>query len=166
MSTLTDFFLNSRRSVVQLELLEIIHPSFSETFRICRNARAGVTVTYEDSTTHFHRFVPCGITKKGARSNLDTGIQVSLGDLGETIVKELDRVENDDSYAVKPIVNYRVYKSTDLANVLMGPFKFEVGPISYNNKGSTFEAAAPGLNFSKTGELYTIDRFPMLRGFL
>jgi hypothetical protein len=29
-----------------------------------------------------------------------------------------------------------------------------------------FEAKAPSLNVNKTGELYTFDRFPMLKGFL
>jgi len=166
MSALTEFFLGSKRQVVQLELLEISHPSFSRTFYIVRNNRNGVTVVIETSVSQFFEYMPLKVTGSGARDDLDTGIQVSFGDLGEVIPKELERIERDDSAYINPQVKYRIYKSDDLTQPLIGPYAFEITALSNNNKGASFEAKAPGLNFSKTGELYRVDRFPMLRGFL
>lgn len=42
-----DYFLNSPSSVVELELFEISHPSFSKVYRIVRNSAQGITATLE-----------------------------------------------------------------------------------------------------------------------
>lgn len=166
MSDIADFFLNSLKSEVQIELLEIAHPQFSRTYYLCRNYRKGVTVTLENSTERHFEYRPCKITKSANTDNLDAGLQISLGDLGTVIPAEIDRVEAVDGFNVMPTCKYRVYRSTDLTAPYIGPFYFEIKNVSNNRTGATLEAKAPGLNFSKTGELYTIDRFPMLRGFL
>lgn len=166
MSSFSQFFLGSNKNIAHLELLEIFHPSFSQLYRVVRNARKGVTVTLEDSTVALFNFQPLKITNSGARDDLDAGIKVSFGDLGKLLPKEIERVIQDDSFAIKPIVIYRTYRSDDLDNVLLGPYRFEIKTLTQNRTGATFEAAAPGLNFSKTGELYRIDRFIALRGFL
>lgn len=166
MSALTDFFLGSNKSAVQLETLEITHPSFTKPYYIVRNARKGVTAKREDGSSTVFDYVPMKITNTGARDDMDTGVQVSFGDLGQILPKELDNIDRDDSYRVTPLVIYRSYSSEDLDNILVGPFKFEIKTLSQDQSGATFEAAAPGLNYSKTGEFYRVDRFPMLRGFL
>lgn len=167
MTALTDFFLKSNRSAVQFELLEISHPKFSQTYYICRNHRDGVTVTLEDGVTK-QRFdyYPVSMKNDGARDNLDTGIQIVFGDLGTILPQELDKVENADAFLTYPTCIYRTYSSNDLSRPLVGPFVYEIASISSNQKGATMQAKAPGLNVNRTGELYKVDRFPMLRGFL
>lgn len=166
MSALTDFFLNSTRADVQLELLEISHPNFSKTYYICRNHRDGVTVTLEDSSVKFFQYLPTKITKNRSTDDLDTGLQVSFGDLGQLIPQELDRIEAADNFKVYPTCKYRTYSSNDLTVPLLGPFTFQIKAFTDNRKGATFQATAPVVNANKTGELYRIDRFPMLRGFI
>lgn len=166
MPDITAFFLNSNKSVVQLELLEIYHPNFSKIYRIVRNYRKGITVVLETGESFPFQFVPTKITSSGARNDLDVGISVSFGDLGELLPQEIDNVLNADGFGVAPIVTYRTYRSDDLSGPLMGPFQFEIITLTQNLEGATFQAQAPGLNYSKTGELYRIDRFKMLRGFL
>ncbi len=274
MSNYTEFFLASKSSVVQLELLEISHSKFTKTYRIVRNAVNGVTVdlqdyginlfnpndpdftpdfyvhpngnlaanptysatgyiplvagkTYTRSYASFYCYydenlnpvgndptvgtltftVPAGakfgrfsiadaalatfqinegdtletyrafgiadftyyplrIVGVGARDNLDFGLKIDLGDLGEVLPTELDAVSSESGYEEKPVVKYRTYRSDDLTAPLFGPLVLEVRSFSFNREGSTFEAKAPALNVNKTGELYKIDRFPMLRGFL
>lgn len=164
--TIADFYLGSTRNIIQYELLEISHPSFTKVYRIVRNNRSGLTVTLEDSSTGVFEYLPLKLTNSGARDDLDTGISVSFGDLGQVLPKELDRVDADDSYNVMPTVLYRTYRSDDLTAPLIGPYRLVVQSIAQNQSGATFNAAAPGLNIGKTGELYRVDRFPMLRGLL
>tara|TARA_Y100001973_G_C5206110_1_gene341642 strand:+ start:947 stop:1447 length:501 start_codon:yes stop_codon:yes gene_type:complete len=166
MSAYTEFFLASKSSIVQLELLEISHSSFTKTYRIVRNAVDGVTVTLEDASSQTFDYYPLRIVGVGTRDNLDFGIKIDLGDLGEVLPEELDAVSSDDGFSEKPVVKYRTYRSDDLTAPLFGPVVLEVRSFSFNREGSTFEAKAPSLNVNKTGELYKIDRFPMLRGFL
>lgn len=166
MSDYTEFFLNSRSSVIQLELLEISHSAFTQTYRVVRNAVNGVTVTLEDDSTQEFIYYPLRITSKGNRADLDQILQIDLGDLGEILPTELDAVDSADGFTEKPVVKYRTYRSDDLTTPLFGPLVLEVSAFSFNRQGSSFEAKAPSLNINKTGEVYKLDRFPMLRGFL
>jgi hypothetical protein len=310
------FFLSGKSSVVQLELLEISHPNFSKVYRIVRNAIAGVTVTLEDSSVSTFDYYPCQIIPNGSKNDLDQTLQIALGDLGQILPQELDRVvvkkpvafhagallgawvDNtgqlvakpfligtggsfyvplaathlqmgiDDDFmfdnsgvgfsvvinggapvsvgviartwtytagvlntaypysptsssapisvavtpgqllkitatgsikidgtanignpfgipgyakggagsfvdvnpgpgtVIKPSVVYRVYRSDDLTEPLDGPYLFQANSLAFQKEGATFECTAPRLNLSTTGEIYTMNRFPMLRGFL
>lgn len=166
MSRYAEFFLNSKSSVVQLETLEISHPNFTKTYRIVRNAVEGVTVALENGSLATFDYYPLRIENAGVRDDLDQSIKINLGDLGEVLPKELDEVSSNDGFGIKPIVIYRTYRSDDLTRPLFGPVTLEVSTFAFNREGSTFEAKAPSLNINKTGEIYSLDRFPMLRGFL
>lgn len=167
MSNYTQFFLNSTSNVVQLETLEISHPSFSKTYYIVRNAIAGITATLEDGTTTVtFDYYPLQIKQTGASDDLDQQLQIDLGDLGETIPQEIDNCFNASTMITKPIVKYRVYRSDDLTQPLDGPFAYEITTVAQKQEGASFAAEAPRLNSSRTGETYTLYRFPMLTGFL
>lgn len=161
-----EFFLNSKSSVVQLELLEISHPDFTQTYYVVRNNTEGVTVTLEDLTEQAFDYYPLKVTPAGSREDLDFGVRVDLGDLGEVLPVELDAVASASGYGTKPTVKYRLYRSDDLTAPMLGPYTLEVTAFSFTREGASFEAKAPSLNVNRTGELYRVDRFPMLRGFL
>ena len=166
MTTYAEFFLKSKSSVVQLETLEISHPNFTKVYRVVRNAVQGVTVTLENTSTATFDYYPLKIENAGVRDDLDQVLSISLGDLGEVLPKELDEVSSNDGFGTKPVVIYRTYRSDDLTRPLFGPVTLEVVSFAFNREGSSFEAKAPSLNINKTGEIYKLDRFPMLRGFL
>lgn len=167
MSAYTDFFLNSKSSVVQLELLEISHPNFSKTYRVVRNAVNGVTVTHETAAVFDYEYYPLKIKPQGARDDLDHFIEVSFGDLGEILPLELDNImKAPGGMQIKPTVKYRVYRSDQLTAPLYGPLLLEVSSLSFDEQGCTFEAKAPALNLTRTGQIYSISRFPPLRGFI
>ncbi|MEI7704986.1 MAG: DUF1833 family protein [Deltaproteobacteria bacterium] len=166
MSRHSEFFLNARSSVVQLELLEISHPAFTRAYRIVRNAIAGVTVTLEDSTSATFDYYPLRISPMAAKDDLDAGFSIQLGDLGQVLPVELDAVAEADGFATKPIVKYRVYRSDDLTAPILGPLVLEVVTFSFTREVSSFEARAPRFNLNRTGELYRVERFPMLRSTL
>jgi hypothetical protein len=161
-----DYFLNSTRDVVALELLEISHPSFTQVYRRVRNAPAGVTVTLETAEVALFTHYPMRITELGDQSDLDTGIRIDFGDLGEILPLEVDAVYDADNMDVKPTVIYRVYRSDDLTAPLIGPWELEVNTFSFKREGASFEASAPYVNRNKTGETYNLTRFYPLRGFL
>lgn len=167
MSDYSEFFLNSRASVVQLELLEVSHPDFTQAYRIVRNAADGVDVNIPEREGLFHfDYYPARVSAIGARDDLDAGVRVELGDLGEVIPVELDAVDDAGTMLIKPTVLYWVYRSDDLTAPIYGPLLLEIGQFNFDDSGAAFEATAPRLNINRTGELYQLERFPMLRGFV
>lgn len=161
-----DYFLNSKSTVVQFETIELSHPSFSQIFRVVRNKMDGLTATLETAATVSFSYYPMRIEKKSLEDDLDYGVTIELGDLGELVPTELDSVEDENNFAIKPTLKYRLFRSDDLSAPMFGPILLEVTEFSFNKTGVRFDAHAPLLNVSRTGEIYTIDRFPMLRGFL
>jgi hypothetical protein len=166
MSAYSEFFLKSKSSVVELECLTINHVSFSTAYCIVRNATNGVTVKHEDGVSYLYTYYPLAITKLGSRGDLDQGLRISFGDLGEIIPNEIDSITSANTFGIKPVVEYRTYRSDNLESPMFGPLRLEIKSFSFTREGSTFEASAPELNINKTGELYKIDRFYPLRGLL
>lgn len=167
MGAYSDYYLNSRRDVVQLELIEVSHPDFSKNYRIVRNARKGITVNLApgEPAVRFD-YYPAKIEQQGARDDLDSSIRVDIGDLGEVIPGEMDAVAEAGGFLTKPTMRYWSFRSDQLNNPIYGPIDLEIPSISFDEEGASFEARAPSLNSTKTGERWTLERIPMLRGFL
>jgi len=100
MSDYSEFFLNSKASIVQLELIQIKHPNFSKDYNIVRNASNGVTVLLETEELLNFEYYPARISNNGNREDLDFGLKIELGDLGEIIPDELDNVSNANSFGI------------------------------------------------------------------
>lgn len=166
MSRWSEFFLASPPSAAQLELVEISHPSFSQVFRVVRNATQGVTVTLETGESAAFTYMPLRITAEETRDTLGYGVTVDFGDLGDLIPAEIDRALAAGTTGTKPMLIYRVYRSDDLGAPVFGPVRLEVTGISLTQKGARIEAGAPSLNTNRTGEMYSLRRFPLLGGLL
>lgn len=166
MSSYAEYFLNSASTVIQFDLLEISHPNFTQVYRVVRNAADGLTVTLENDEEVFFRYYPLGVKPISNSDDLEQRLQVQLGDLGEVLPRELDAVSSANGFKTKPTVIYRTYRSDDLSAPLLGPLYLEVTEFNFTREGSAFEAKAPSLNINRTGEVYKLARFPMLRGFI
>lgn len=167
MSDLSEFFFSSSPAVVRLQLLEISHPSFSTTYRVVRNAVGGVSVTHEGPAGPFaYTHYPMKIRVVGSGNDLDQSVEVSFGDLGQTLPNEIASAMEENTMHTKPTMVYREYRSDDLDAPLGTPLTLQITTIVFNRTGATFEAKPPAFNRTRTGELYTIAKFPMLRGFV
>jgi hypothetical protein len=165
--TYANFFLNSPSSVVQLETLQISHPSFSQTYWIVRNAMEGMKAYLEDTTTlQTFTYYPLGISRAGASDDLDQVLTITLGDLGQMIPQEIDRCVAAGTMGTRPVLVYRGYRSDNVNKPIDGPYTYEITTLGLAKTGATIKAGAPRLNLNLTGETYRMDRFPMLRGFL
>jgi hypothetical protein len=167
MSQYTDFFLASDSKVLQYETLEISHPNMSGTYWLVRNARNGLTATLETSVSATFQYYPMRLQPIGQRDDLDQGFTIVIGDVGQTLAGELDLIAaSANGFDTKPTVKYRTWRSDYLDAPLFGPVKLEIKKVTMTAEGASFQAQAPQLNSAKTGEMYRLDRFPMLRGLL
>ena len=181
------FHLKSPAATAEIETVEIYHPAFvgreatPHRYRPVANANPGIDVALEDDTPASFEPCPMKIDSLGAKDDLEAGLRIELGDLGEILGAELDAVaaadaataEGDPSpYETKPTIWFRTYRSDELgdpenlAKPLVGPLLLEAGPITVTGTGAWFEARAPRVIGTGVGESYRIERFPMLRGAL
>lgn len=160
-----DFFLNCSIEVSQIETVEISHPSFTETRYLVRNSLKPFTAKDESGVTKTFQYAPMQINASTVKDNMDASIEINLGDVGTIIGVEVERMENDDTFDIEPKLVYRLYRSDD-KNSPMLISKLDVTDLVMTKDGCKITASAPKFNVNKTGERYTISRFPMLRGVL
>jgi len=164
-----EFFLNSNSNIVQYETIQIHHPNFSQQYWIVRNNTAGLTARLEPdypgySTLITFTYYPLRISLNETRDNLDYGLTVEMGDLGEILPLEVENISQADGFATKPTFQYRTFRSDDLEQPLFGPIFLEIENFTFDKLGVTFDVVAPKFNRRGTGLLYRIIDIPMLRG--
>ena len=161
-TTPEEFFFSSRPSVARFDCLQIAHPNFSQTYRLVRNATAGITAggdTYE--------YCPMDVLPIAASDDMVQALSITLGDVGEIIAAEIANVWAENGMNTRPTLTYRAFRSDDLSAAIVGTERvLEIATVTTTREGSSFEARAPELNASRTGVLYDVETFPPLRGFL
>lgn len=165
MSDYSEYFLNSSADIVQLELFEFTHPNFSRTYRVVRNKTDGFTATV-DGASQIFQYYPLKVTPSSDKANLDHALKLEFGDLGEVLPSELDLIRAAGNLITKPAARYWIFRSDRPTVALFGPITLEIERISFTRQGASFEIKAPTVNNNRTGELYKLERFPLLRGFL
>lgn len=163
MTALSGFFLNTRPSVIYLEVLELIHPKFSQTYRLVKNADRNLSLTHEGPAGPFtYSLAPLTIRPLGSDTDLDQEIEVVLGDVGEIMATEIQAVSDANAMMTKPTAKYRVYRSDDFSAPLFGPVNLRIDAVTLTTESAAFKAKSASYNIVRTGEVYRTDRFPML----
>ncbi|MCS3505020.1 DUF1833 domain-containing protein [Achromobacter sp. JUb104] len=162
-----DFYFGAPQSTAELETLEISQPAFSQVWRLQSQYRGGFWARLESGELVFWQYVPMRLRQLDDRGNLDFGISVTLGDLGEILPDEIERARQAGTLRTfPPTVRYRAYRSDDLETPMVGPVTLQARKIVRNRDGAQCDSMAPQTNVTKTGMLYRTDLFPMLLGYL
>jgi hypothetical protein len=113
-----------------------------------------------------YEYCPARVLPIASEDDLVQSLSVTLGDVGEIIAAEIANVWAANGMDTRPTLTYRAFRSDDLSTPIEGSERvLEIAGLSRSREGCSFEARAPEINASRTGELYTVERFPMLAGF-
>lgn len=157
MDDYTSFFLNNHGGAVVLECLEITHPSFNEPARFIKNDTDGVIAEGQS-----YEYQPMSIKRNNVSNDLEQQLSITLADMEDHFFKQV--ISTMDSNT-RPSVVFKLFSDQDLVTPLMTMQKLEIASLSKDSAGlATFDAQAPELNSVKTGRIYTLEDFPLLRG--
>lgn len=155
-----DFYLNSRSDDVYIETVEFSHSAFSKSFFLVRNVVDGITLKLEDGREQFFEYLPLNIRDKSANGSLDFGTGIDLGDLGELIPQEIDRIDTADMRHIKPTLVRRDYRYSTLEMIRFE--RLAIPALNRSYEGASVEGGAPALNSTVVGLRQTVERIPML----
>ena len=161
---LREFLASAPRSKYMIEVVSIAHSALTQTYHLWKEPVAG-TVTDESSNVLSVIPVNCQIDPAGSPDNLDQKFTVTIDttDPDNILRNELDLIPLTTEERI--LLTYRVYLSDDFTEP-QAVQQLQVESINYGRGIASLSAVAPRLNITRTGELYTLKRFPMLRGFL
>ena len=107
------------------------------------------------------------IEKKNVSNDLDQTMQISIADIDDAFLKAMLDVRSSQFATIRPQLKFRIYRDDNFLAPIVVLQTLEVMTFSKNsNKQVSFEAKAPELNSVRTGDVYSLERFPMLRGTL
>lgn len=163
MTDYVSFFLNAQGGIVQLDCIEIMHSSFPKVFRYVRNDTSGITVKHEDGIDYFYDFQQIEIGRNNIANDLDQIFNITIADYDDALIQAYVGLTDN----VPPTFKYRVYRDDDLTSPMLTIQTLDIVSMNKDSTGLvTFDAQAPELNSVKTGDSYSLERFPMLRGTL
>ena len=163
----TSFFLDSSE-VLPLECVEISHPDFDQPFRYVKNDANGVTVKHAAGGQDVeYVYQPMSIQRSTVTNDLDQKLNLTIADVDDELIKSVVSARLGANWKVRPSVKWRLYRDDDLTAPMVSLQTLEVATLSKDGSGNcTFDAQAPELNSVKTGEIYSLERFPLLRGMI
>lgn len=161
-----NYWLSGNPDDVRLLLVEITHPAWSKVYRIVQNHADGITVQHENTFSYEYEYVPLTIQKGSNSDDLDQEITIGVGDLGEDFPKELEAARASQYSHIRPTLNYREYNLSDLTKPQVTILGLEVTDYEPKIEGAVFVCRAKQMNLTKTGEPYTLDNTPTLRGYV
>ena len=139
------------------ETISISHSKLTKTYNFVID-----TVDFTASDGELITFTPANIKASDAQNNndLDQTASFSIEDLNNQLDDELDLIPLGDNEDI--IVKYRIYVTGHL-DAPADSAEYIVKNISQKLGVFTLQCGAPSLNADQTGEIYTFERFPMLR---
>lgn len=161
---LREFLASAPQTKYMIEVVSIAHSALTQTYHLWKEPIAGAVVDENDNTL-ITQSTNINIALAGSADNLDQKFTVSIDttDAENVLRNELDLIPLNTTEKI--ILVYRAYLSDDLTEP-QAVQRLQVESITYNRGVASLSAVAPKLNVTRTGELYTFNRFPMLRGFI
>lgn len=161
MSDYASFYLNVSGAVKEINCVEITHPSFS--FFLQSFDEDGFHVIHEDGQKVFYEYLPMQIDRSNVNNDLDQVVKMTINDFDDRLIEAYNNIQDK-----KPVLfQQRTYRDDNLDSPLITIQTLHVTSMSKDGEGNvTFEAKAQELNSVRTGDAYSFERFPMLRGTL
>lgn len=165
-----DYYLSGNPDDIRYECVEITHPSWTRAYRYVRNAVDGISVKHDASDTEafFYEYYPLLIRKSDANDDLDQSFEIAVGDLGEELPAEIQRLRDymDAGGQQKPVLNYREYISSQLTTPMHVELDLQLSSYSPTKQGSLFKFDRKQLNNTGTGLTFNLTDAPMMRAFI
>lgn len=161
MSDYTSFYLNASGSVAEVSCIEITHPTFN--FYLQSFDDDGFHVVHENGQKVFYEYLPMRVDRSNVNNDLDQVVKMTINDFDDRLIEAYSNILDK-----KPVqFKQRIYRDDNLDSPMVVIQTLHITSMSKDSKGNiTFEAKAPELNNVKTGDVYSFEQFPLLRGTL
>ena len=161
---LKEFLASAPQNKHIIQVIEISHSAMTKTYYLWREPYTG-SITLDNDSVVTVEPVNISITLPETNQTLDQAFTFNIDtvNVNDEFRDELDLIPIDTNEKI--VIVYREYLSDNLTEP-QATVTLQTESIAYNKGVATMSAVSPRFNITRTGELYTYKRFPMLRGFL
>ena len=162
MANQNSFFLTDTSAVRKVDTIELNHPDWSKPFFFQSEwIDEDMIATNEDGAKVTYQYQLFQVDRNNVVADLDQGVSITFADY----IDELKTAINSADHMKAVTLKYRMFRDDDLSSPLDFIQTLQVLKVNNDANGTvTFEASAEQLNSVKTGDVYTINKFPALKG--
>ncbi|MCP4984691.1 MAG: hypothetical protein GY928_01120 [Colwellia sp.] len=152
-----------------LEVVSFSASWFSETYYLQRQFTEDIQVVLEDDSVVDVLYAPMSIEQASSNADLNYERNIVIQMVNDIIASENDNYDPDIYGSEMPLFRsrgYIAYRDGTISSIQFGPITLPVRNMKTNNQGSIINVSTKPGNDSATGELATVTRVPMLRGYI
>lgn len=151
-----------------LEVISFSAPWFSQTYYLQRQFTEDIQVTLETAQVVDVLYAPMNIEQASSNADLSYERNVTMQQVNDIIASENDNYDPEVHGDTTPTFQsrgYIAYRDGTISGIQYGPISLPVAGMKTNNQGVVVTVTTKPSNDYATGELATVTRVPMLRGF-
>lgn len=153
----------------ELEVISFSASWFSKTYYLQRQFTEDIQVTLENSIVVDVMYAPMNIDQASSNADLNYERNITIQMVNDLIASENDNYDPLIHGSEMPVFQSRGYiafRDGTISDIKYGPISLPVRKMKTNNQGSIISVTTkPGNDYS-TGEIATVTRVPMLKGFV
>ena len=162
------FLSSAPQAQREYRTLEIYHPDFSQLLRfvqdnVDRDLFIEADAPRDPGTTQTFTAISMKIKEPAENDEATPVLRIKLGAVGDEVNDQINQISGD-GYLTPIQVIYRKYYSGDLSGPVL---VYQLNAANLEFTGYTevsFSAEDADFSRKRSGELYTLERFPTLRG--
>jgi len=151
------------------EVIELSASWFSKSYYLQRIDTDGIDVTLENDEVITADYVPMSLNQTSSNEDLNYERSIVIQMVNDIIAAEQSNYDYDIHGDEMPYLTsrgYIRYRNGDVSQIKQSPIRLPVRKMRRDGNGAVFNVTTKPANQSATGEVATITRVPMLRGFL
>lgn len=164
-----EIYASAPTDQTELEVISFTAPWFSKVYHLQRQSTESIDVQMEDGNTVNVEYAPMSIEQASSNADLNYERNISIQMVNDLIAAENDKYNPEINNGQTPTFQSRgfiLYRDGTVSSLRYGPITLPVKTIKTNEKGAVINVTTTPGNDYATGEVATVTKVPMLKGFV
>lgn len=161
-------YTNAPVGKATFEVISIYASWFSRKYYLQNAFTYDVEVLLEDDVTEvIAEYVPMNITQSGSDSDMSNERTFNIQAVNDQIAEEMDNrdYESDEGIQIESR-KYVLYRDGSISTMKDTVVKTVISNVTRNIQGVNVSSSSKPVTSQRTGEIATINRVPMIEGFV
>lgn len=166
-SELREIYSNAPVIKDTFEVITLKAPWFSQDYHIQHQFTYDVEVPLETGETVVAQFAPARFNQSSSNADLQYTRSIVIEQINDIIATEItNRTDRNSGKITVESRGYVMYRDGTISGLKTAVISTEVQSVTRNETGAVINTSTKPINNVATGEVATVARVPMLKGFL
>jgi len=152
-----------------IEVIELSASWFTQKYYLQRQVTDDIEVILETGETVTVNYAPMSLDRSSSNADLNYERNIVIQQVNDIIASEQSRYDADIHRDELPLFTsrgYVLYRNGTVSQIKQAPIRLPIRKMRRDGQGALFNVTTKPANQSATGEVCTVTRVPMVKGFL